>query len=337
MFDFSPSLTLPWDIAQRARDKLLEPVSFRRTRLSPEMELAAAPWKTTHQIQRIQNASKSLTKPLRFVVLGDSGPARFWFGRLLWPTPNVYERLLNKVQNNLSDTPFDFSVHVGDQLTVGKLKEYKRLLQILSDRVTWPYLTVIGNHERSAPHAGGNNKLYRSVFGDPDYTFDHGGVRFVVLDTSLGKLNPDQLKWLDQVLRTDQRKIVFTHEPPDVFKQWTRFLCFKGGGFRDGSDEFVELMAKHRVDRVYMGHVHHFGFMEWKGVRYVLSGSSGSPLYPLPARGEKKFFNYILVEITSNSIQETVYKLDDSFFTLLSFLSSLQTRMPSRVTVNIQD
>ncbi|MBI4050937.1 MAG: metallophosphoesterase [Elusimicrobia bacterium] len=307
--------TLPWaDFMEKARQPI--PISFRRSRLSPEMARAAVPWKTINQIQAVKNRSKKGGEPVRMVVLGDAGPARFWFARFLWPTSRVYETLLGHVRREMGRRNIDFSMQLGDQMKVGKIKEYKKLLALLAERVAWPFLTVLGNHDRSAPHAGGTNKLYRAVFGEPDYFFDYAGVRFVVLDTSLGSLSPKQLNWLDSVLQTDLRKIVFTHEPPGVFKQWTRFLFFNGGGFRRGSLEFVEIMARYNVDRVYMGHVHRFGFKEYKGVRYVLSGSAGSPLYPVPAVREKKFFNYLLVEISSQGIRETVCKLDGTSFSL---------------------
>jgi hypothetical protein len=110
------------------------------------------------------------------------------------------------------------------------------------------------------------------------------------------------------VLDTDKRKIVFTHIPPNQIKQWTHGV----GGIKKGGAAFVDLMAKRNVDRVYMGHVHLLGTAEIKGVKYVLSGGGGSPLYPSTA--PRRLHHYLVIESGPDGVKETVHPLKGASF-----------------------
>src|SRR5206468_10340739 len=135
----------------------------------------------------------------------------FWISRALFNIPGVFERQIRAIQGQ----PIDFSVQLGDMVSRGIASQYRTFFKTLNRlRPEKPYLTVIGNHDRFAPNRRSDADLYRTCFGKTNYFFDHGGVRFVVLDTSKRALTGHQLKWLDLALRTDHRKIVFTHIPP---------------------------------------------------------------------------------------------------------------------------
>jgi 3',5'-cyclic AMP phosphodiesterase CpdA len=194
-------------------------------------------------------------------------------------------------------------------LTHNYLNFFRQLNEV---RVTKPYLTVIGNHDRSYPHGRSHSRLYRSLFGRSNYFFDYGGVRFVTLDSSRGRLTQLQLKWLTMVLATRLRKVVFTHMPPVVLKLWGGAGAHHLGGFDRGADRFTDLMAELEVERVYMGHVHCFGVQDYKGVRYILTGGGGSPLFPSGA--SDKFHHYLTVSVTPSGLRERVHSLDGSSF-----------------------
>ena len=196
-------------------------------------------------------------------------------------------------------------------VTRGLAKDFRELFSLLERAgARLPFLTVLGNHDRHKPHGVTNARLYETLLGPANYWFDRGGVRFVVVDSSAGRVLPKQLAWLEKALATEKTKIVFTHMPPLPLRAWTRGV----GGFKAGSAEFMELMSRHRVSRVYMGHIHGLDTIDRDGVRYVLSGGGGSPLYPGPV---KRVLHHALeVEVDASGVREIVHPLEGAPFPL---------------------
>ena len=156
---------------------------------------------------------------------------------------------------------------------------------------------------------------YRSHFGATNYAFDRGGARFVVLDTSAGRLSPRQLSWLDGQLDTPGRKLVFTHMAPVTPETIAAtHPVMKNGGFTQGAEEFVDIVRRRGADRVYVGHMHGFAAFALRGVRYVLSGGGGSPLYPVPWL--KRFYHHIMVTVGPEGVRDSVRRLDGTGFTI---------------------
>ncbi len=283
--------------------------------LAERIELAelSKPLRTLRQLKRLSAFARKENEEFEFAVLGDAEPGRFWFSRALFNIPGVFERQIRAIQEH----PIDFSVQLGDMVSRGIASHYRLFFQnLLRLGPNKPYLTVIGNHDRHTPNLRSDAHFYRSCFGKTNYSYDHGNVRFVVLDTSTRSLSSHQLRWLDMTLKTEKRKIIFTHIPPAVLS-WTDFAGARGiGGFRPRAQEFVELASKHHVERVYMGHIHGFGVQDFRGVRYVLSGGGGSPLFPSSV--QDRFYHYIVVRVTPHALNETVYSLDGHHFKIPS-------------------
>lgn len=289
---------------------------IRRKRFEAEREElseAFRPLRTSAQLARLSASRRSADEDFHFAVLGDAEPGRFWFSRALFNVPGVFERQVKAIQ----DHPIDFSVQLGDMVSRGLAENYRRLHDELSRlNPGKPYLTVIGNHDRHSPNLPSRSDFYRACFGKTNYAFDHGGVRFVALDSSRRAVSGRQLRWMDMALRTTRKKIVFTHIPPGVLS-WTHFAGAKGvGGFRRGGKEFTEIAARHGVERVYMGHIHGFGVQDYHGVRYVLTGGGGSPLFPLAV--EDRFHHFIVVRIHAGGVEDRVYSLDGHHFQIPS-------------------
>jgi 3',5'-cyclic AMP phosphodiesterase CpdA len=267
------------------------------------------PWKSGAQLSRLAASKRRAGESFEFAVLGDVEPGRFWIFRALFNRPGVFQRQLAAIQKQ----GVDFSVQLGDMVSRGVPDNYLEFYGKLNEvRVVKPYLTVIGNHDRSYPHGNSHSRLYRSLFGESSYFFDYGGVRFVSLDSSRARLTALQLKWLRMVLTTSLRKVVFTHMPPVTLKLWGGSAAHRLGGFERGAREFTDLLSEQAVERVYMGHVHCFGVQDYKGVRYVLTGGGGSPLFPSGA--SDKFHHYITVSVSASGIRERVHSLDGSSF-----------------------
>jgi len=97
--------------------------------------------------------------------------------------------------------------------------------------------------------------LYRSVFGETHYSFDHRGVHFVALDNvsrAKPEVGPEQIAWL----RADVARfpptapiVVFTHRPLfDLKPEWEWFT-------RDG-DAVMAVLAPYENVTVLYGHIH---------------------------------------------------------------------------------
>ena len=270
---------------------------------------AAAPWKTSLHLARLARIRRPPGERFEFAVLGDGEPGRFWVFRALFNRKGVFARQVASIQTQ----SVDFCIQLGDMVSRGTERNFHRFLHRLNAMaVPKPYLTVIGNHDRSKPHGKSDSRAYRSIFGAGNYYFDHGGVRFVSLDSSARRLTRTQLKWLGHVLDTSLRKIVFTHMPPALLRLWGGALAHGMGGFRRGAREFTRLLSAKGVERVYLGHVHAFGVEDYGGVRYVLSGGGGSALFPSGAAD--KFHHYLTVSVGPSGIQERVHALDGSSF-----------------------
>jgi len=286
---------------RRVRSRLLLPflvsmvlISGAAARLAAAPDLdalqaAARPWKTERQIRKLKTLARKAEESFRFVVMGDSRSS-----------PAMFEKLLELAAGL---PKFDFSLHTGDIVSSGQPQEFAFFFDEMRG-VNWPFFIAEGNHELG-PSGG---KLYEELFGPTDYYFDHGGFRFIGLDNSRYVVTPKQLEWLREALTTDLRKIVFFHAPPAVIKQW------KWHSFSQGAQELADLLAEKKVERAYVGHIHGFGVAEYEGVRYVLTGGAGAPLYAQTAPGN--FNHIVLVEALPQGLRETVYKADGSSFVL---------------------
>lgn len=282
------------------------------TRLRRHVRSLSSPWRTDAQLEKLAQTPRAESESFRFTVIGDAEPGRFALWRLLFNVPGVFTRLLKDSARRGAD----FTVQLGDMVSRGTMRNFLEFFKTLAGvGPEKPYLTVIGNHDRRKPHGVSDNQLYRSLFGKTDYFFDHGGTRFVTVDSSAGRLTADQLRWLDAALDTAKRKIVFTHMAPAVIKPWGKGGGDKSwGGFKEGSAEFADLVSRRKVERVYVGHIHGLRFKEFRGVRYVITGGGGSPLFPGGVRNN--FHHYLTVEVTPDGIRETVHKADGTSFTV---------------------
>ena len=159
----------------------------------------------------------------------------------------------------------DFVVAGGDLLSDETEGSYRRLQELLRP-LTAPIHFVMGNHDARAAF----RRVFRSL--DPPTAdpvcgaFEVGGLRFLLLDSSLpgkeeGALSADQLCWLEEDLRahTDRPTWIFLHHQPlPIYIRWLDRL-----GLRD-AEPFLALVARHpQVAAVAYGHVH-----QARSVRY---------------------------------------------------------------------
>jgi Calcineurin-like phosphoesterase len=313
-----PSAAAPAPAAAPASEESASWSSFwdgaaRAPRAPADLARLAAPYRTRAQLRRLSARPAAPDARVRFAVIGDAEPGRFWFSRVLYnPDRGVFWRLLSRADR----AGGDFIVQLGDMVSRGVARNFRAFFRRLrAAALRTPYLTVTGNHDRRKPHGITDSRLYRGLFGASSYAFDRAGWRFVVVDNSDGRLTRDRLAWLDSVLEKSRPTIVFTHMPPAPLGEWTDFGAFKGsGGFHEGAREFMRLLSERGVARVYMGHVHAFGVLDRGGVRYVLTGGGGSPLFPGPVKA--RFHHWLEVEAGPAGLFETVHRADGTSFPL---------------------
>ncbi len=155
----------------------------------------------------------------------------------------------------------------------------------------------------------GNHDLYglkidgKPATDDPDYgkalwkkrigvertfaTFDHQGWRFVTLDSVgitpdiswEGFLNDEQIKWLDDLLRSTLRTmpmVFLTHFPIfTAVTQYSESTTAKptSGTLVKNGKAFREMTQNHNVKAVFQGHTHIVEEINYAGVRYITGGA----------------------------------------------------------------
>ncbi len=179
------------------------------------------------------------------------------------------------------------------------------------------YVPAIGNHDL------GWGVVDPDVFalpagpaGRPDHVYwfsvDLADVHLVFLDSNAYEAR-EQEQWLDVDLAAARQKgaraiIALTHDGP-----FSRGLH---RGNQLARERYVPILAKYQVDLVIAGHDHLYQRGEAGGIRYVVSGGGGAPLYKptcgvarkpkCPEDGMKKLaieHHYIVLTLDKESLE----------------------------------
>lgn len=172
-----------------------------------------------------------------------------------------------KAINQRSD--IDFVVHGGDLSDFGATKELLWQRDILN-RLKMPYVCLLGNHDC----LGTGEEVFRKVFGEPNFAFTAGNVRFVCLNTNAMEFDysepvPDFrfLKQERDSFPTEASRTLFAmHVKPmdeqfnnnvaDIFQEYiSRFpdpiCCIYGHGHKlMTSDLFGDGLLYHQVSNI---------------------------------------------------------------------------------------
>ena len=115
-------------------------------------------------IQLIENKMQG-KKTIRFAMISDT---QRWYNS----TEDVVKAL-----NARGD--IDFVIHGGDQSDFGVTKEFIWMRDIFN-KFQMPYVCLLGNHDC----LGTGEDAYRAIYGDPNFAFTAGNVRFICLNTN---------------------------------------------------------------------------------------------------------------------------------------------------------
>lgn len=214
-----------------------------------------------NQIKKTGKKPKNKDGSYRYVVMGDS--RSHWE---LWP--NIVKHI-----DMLEPKPV-FVIITGDVVKHGYPQEYRNYYIKALLKTDIPYFIAIGNHDDGS---GSKAKEYQYLFGENalNYYFDYGRSRFVFVDTATDVQSEEKtLKWLDETLADTpkgHRKYVSAHKPPKNIEKW----AYHAWGSKE-SKIFTNLMTKHKVSEVYLGHIHAYSTAHYNGVNYTLCGGGGA-------------------------------------------------------------
>lgn len=215
--------------------------------------------------------AKGPIEPFRFAYISDS--------HLYAKDQNdrFVRALLRAVDDvNKLDPQPDFILYGGDLAQLGQPEELKLGAQILKE-LKAPVRMMVGEHDWYLDMG----ELWRELFGEPTYSFDHEGVHFVVLNsvveedfwTARGLTPMERMKtvagldnrgqnpftvgtpqreWLAKdlaALKDDQPLIVFSHSPLyKLYKPWNFWT--------DDADDVQALLMRFENVVVIHGHTH---------------------------------------------------------------------------------
>jgi len=181
-----------------------------------------------------------------------------------------------------------FAVNTGDMVADGaKVRLWYQFFRIERHLLRHlPMYPVLGNHELQGSWARGV-AAFRRYFDVPTdgpetgvtYSFVYGNSLFVVLNSNASFVGTTQTAWARALLEAAASNpairhiFVFLHHSP-----------YASGIHGENDDAQIaglpRILTKYGVDALFAGHDHVYERGEADGLRYVISGGCGAPLYP---------------------------------------------------------
>ena len=201
---------------------------------------------------------------------------------------------------------------VQDPSDPAQIDEFIRINGMLDDSI--PLHLVAGNCDVGVAPTSSLIGRFRERFGDDNYSFDHGGVHFVVLDSSVA-FDPTHVprEWdrLTQFLESDLsrssgegsgRTVVFMHHP----------LFGEHSGEEDSSMAIplgrrrilLDMLHTGGVSAVFAGHWHRNNYAADGDLEMVTSAAVGVPLGDDPS-------GIRVVKVYDDRIEHSYYGLDE--------------------------
>lgn len=183
-----------------------------------------------------------------------------------------------------------FLIVTGDITEFGFAGATGEVVDKYFEPINYPKYFATGNHDNTfAPPTN----WFREKYGSQNYSFDHGGCRFVALNSaSLQDPNPsfghETIRFLKETLRTlDNNTPVFCffHHP------------LYGGEFCSSydSDRVVDALRAHNAVLFLVGHGHNARKMEFAGIPATMGGSTFS-------KGPANNDGYAVVYVDGNEL-----------------------------------
>jgi MYXO-CTERM domain-containing protein len=259
-------------------------------------------------------------EPFTFVVYGDNrsdGPA--------------HERVVTAIAKE----SFDFLVNTGDFVIAGADESAWQSFFDVEEPLLRDHclFACIGNHELAADRAathfarylGPTEPVSPGGAATPLYgTFRWGRARFFLLNAfdDFSAMGPERA-WLDDALAKadtepglDLRVAVIHHGPHSA--------GVHGDNERLADAHFDASMRAHHVDLVLSGHDHIYERGEADGLKYVVTGGGGAPLYEEihrtdSTRKAEAAYNYVVATVKDDVVSIVTKRPDGSVLDQCSF------------------
>ena len=194
--------------------------------------------------------------------------------------------------NLLAQSQHDFFIHLGDMVHPLPHMDAYRPAAMEAHKIFLPLKPALyfvpGNHDAGdkvsdvSPAGAADQttiKSYEDAFGASHYSFEHKGVLFIVMNSSLingGTVEEAaQRKWLEGLLEQAKGKriILFSHYPPFIYR--SDEADHYDNYAMPGRQWLLDLAATAGVEAIISGHVHHFFLNQYKDVQlYCLPATS---------------------------------------------------------------
>ena len=202
---------------------------------------------------------------------------------------------------------------VHDAENQAQVDELFRVSAALDDGI--PLYFVSGNHDVGEAPTADSLALYRERFGADNYSFEHGGCHFAVINSSLAydpSNAPGEWRRVKQFLTDDlsaarrrgaQHIILFTHHP--LFE---RSASEVGDGWcvpPERRDELLAILRDYGAAAVFAGHMHRNEVAEDGGLLMVTTSAVGYPLGKDPS-------GFRVVRVREDAILHDYYGMADA-------------------------
>jgi predicted phosphodiesterase len=227
----------------------------------------------------------------------------------------------------MMQAPADFLVHTGDFVqSGGNPIDWQTFFEIersmLANRCVF---SCVGNHELFNDQSAVNYTRYfgPSSGGRLYSTFRWGNTRFFMLNAFHDWSSGDERTWLDKELSSADGEAGLT---------WRVAVVHHGpwsAGPHGSSPTLVparipQLLSQHKIDLVVSGHDHIYERGDAMGLRYIVSGGGGAPVYrdikPLAStRKVEASHHFVEVNVTSDAVKLTTKRSDGSLLERCGF------------------
>lgn len=276
----------------------IEDGGFDLSRFREDPELVTVPDELRGIVPANGEAARAISarndgRDLRFVVIGDT----------ISDDNRTFRTFLAEIAA-LDPRP-SFIVHLGDRVVSPVVEYYGTYLKAVSDPPC-PILHVDGNHDVREE----GERISRAFFGDRDFFFDKGDMRFVFMSDVRAEgdagFSREQLDWLEDKLKAPSppRKFFFAHVPPKTpFRRYSPGLAAFFAPRLVNEADFLDLLARYHVVLAAFGHRHIHASTVHNGVLMVITGGGGQRNFLEPAVSEPLFTkkkHYTLVDIPAS-------------------------------------
>ncbi len=244
------------------------------------------------QITQQMGRLEALRGTFSFVVLGDNRSG-----------DETYRSLIAGIMERRPA----FVVNTGDQIATPGNQDQWAAFWELSKPVTVPYFLTVGNHDVNSIES---EAVYKDQVDLPGnelyYSFRAGRALFIVLDSHLTgeqkRITGGQFTWLANVLEQAGKGpiFVFLHHPLYPVKGRGRHYGNSLDRYPDDRDRLQALLKKHGVTAVFAGHEHLYLRRTVEGLRHIITGGGGAPLYADDRDGG--FHHFVVVTVGPKKI-----------------------------------